>query len=70
MLICTTPVLGFTPEEFTSGDAIPYFTGVAGGVSPQIGSVVDVLDDETDTSARYEMTDEGWAEVEEGGGGD
>ena len=69
MLICTTPVLGFTPEVFTATDAIPYWTGVDAGKSPQLGSIVDVLDDETGENARYEMTTLGWVEVVEDGGG-
>lgn len=68
-LICTTPVLGFTPETFEAGAAIPYWTGMDGAVTPQIGAIVDVLDDETGASARYEMTETGWVEVEEEGGG-
>lgn len=60
-LICTTPVLGFTTEVFTAPDSIPYFTGVEGSKSPQIGSTVDVVNDATGVSARYVLSATGWA---------
>lgn len=53
MLICTTPVLGFAPG--VESPDLPYFVGT--GPSPQEGSVVDVLDTETSTSARYVVTE-------------
>lgn len=56
MLICTTPVLGFAPG--LESPNYPYWVG-NGFASPQEGSVVDVLDTETLTSARYVFTEDG-----------
>lgn len=74
MIICTTPSLGFSPT--LQGDDYPYTIGL-GLPTPQVGSIVHVVDTDTDTGAHWALgevsTDVyGWAEVEpedSGGGG-
>lgn len=66
-IICTTPSLGFSPT-LQAAD-YPYTVGL-GLPSPQEGSIVHVVDTDTDTGAHWTLSEVttdvyGWEEVSE-----
>lgn len=64
-IICTTPSLGFSPT--LQSENYPYTVGL-GLPTPQVGSIVNVVDTDTDTGAQWTLSEVstdvyGWEEV-------